>query len=49
MEHEIDRPIGAVSAVIQLLIYTPTLTYDHEVWVMTKRMRLQIEAAEMVA
>ncbi len=28
-------------------IYVPTLTYGHEFWVMTERMRLRIQAAEM--
>ncbi|KAL6466538.1 hypothetical protein MHYP_G00243420, partial [Metynnis hypsauchen] len=28
-------------------VYIPTLTYGHELWVMTKRMRLRIQAAEM--
>ncbi|KAK3559081.1 hypothetical protein QTP86_002998 [Hemibagrus guttatus] len=28
-------------------IYVPTLTYDHELWVMTKRVRSRIQAAEM--
>lgn len=28
-------------------IYIPTLTYDHELWVGTERMRLQIQEAEM--
>ncbi|KAK3510372.1 hypothetical protein QTP70_005671 [Hemibagrus guttatus] len=30
-------------------IYVPTLTYGHELWVMTKRVRSRIQAAEMVA
>ncbi|KAK3573272.1 hypothetical protein QTP86_019232 [Hemibagrus guttatus] len=28
-------------------IYVPTLTYGHELWVMTERVRFQIQAAEM--
>ncbi|KAK3561994.1 hypothetical protein QTP86_023347, partial [Hemibagrus guttatus] len=28
-------------------IYVPTLTYGHELWVMTKRVRSRIQAAEM--
>ena len=28
-------------------IYVPTLTYGHELWVVTKRMRSQIQAAQM--
>ncbi|MDF4341185.1 hypothetical protein P3480_25615, partial [Vibrio parahaemolyticus] len=28
-------------------IYVPTLTYGHELWVVTERMRSQIQAAEM--
>ncbi|KAL4005315.1 hypothetical protein ACER0C_005028 [Sarotherodon galilaeus] len=28
-------------------IYVPTLTYGHELWVVTERMRLRIQAAEM--
>ena len=28
-------------------IYIPTLTYGHELWVLTKRMRLRIQGAEM--
>jgi len=63
MEREIDRRIGAASAVIQALhrpvvvkkelnqkaklsiyrsIYFPTLTYGHELWVVTKRTRSRI-------
>ncbi len=29
-------------------IYVPTLTYGHELWVMTKRTRSRIQAAEMI-
>ena len=29
-------------------IYVPTLTYIHELWVGTKRMRSQIQAVEMI-
>ncbi|KAJ0019143.1 hypothetical protein NQD34_006712 [Periophthalmus magnuspinnatus] len=68
MEREIDRCIGAASAVMWSLyrsvevkkelspkaklsiywsIYVPTLTYGHELWVMTERTRSQIQAAEM--
>ncbi|KAJ0002535.1 hypothetical protein NQD34_007684 [Periophthalmus magnuspinnatus] len=68
MEREIDRRIGAASAVMRLLyrsvvvkkelspkaklsiyrsIYVPTLTYGHELWVMTERTRSWIQAAEM--
>jgi len=56
MEWEMDRRIGAVSAVMRGLywsivvkrsIYVPTLTYGHELWVVTERMRLPIQAAEM--
>ncbi|KAJ0004772.1 hypothetical protein NQD34_010986 [Periophthalmus magnuspinnatus] len=68
MEREIDRRIGAASAVMRSLyrsvvmkkelsrkaklsiyrsIYVPTLTYGHELWVMTKRTRSRIQAAEM--
>ncbi|XP_057696067.1 uncharacterized protein LOC130918404 [Corythoichthys intestinalis] len=67
-EREIDRRIGAASAVLRALnqslvvkrelsrkaklsiyrsIYIPTLTYGHEIWVMTERTRLRIQAAEM--
>ena len=28
-------------------IYVPTLTYGHEIWVMTERIRFRIQAAEM--
>lgn len=28
-------------------IYVPTLTHGHELWVVTYRMRLEIQAAEM--
>ena len=28
-------------------VYVPTLTYGHELWVMTERIRSQIQAAEM--
>ncbi|KAA0706920.1 hypothetical protein E1301_Tti002240 [Triplophysa tibetana] len=68
MEREIDRWIGAASAVMRSLyrsvvvkkelsrkaklsiyrsIYVPTLTYGHELWVMTERTRSRIQAAEM--
>ncbi|KAK7944758.1 hypothetical protein WMY93_000486 [Mugilogobius chulae] len=68
MEREIDRRIGAASAVMQSLyrtvvvkkelsrkaklsiyrsIYVPTLTYGHELWVMTERKRSRIQAVEM--
>ncbi|KAK7925839.1 hypothetical protein WMY93_008149 [Mugilogobius chulae] len=68
MEREIDRRIGAASAVMRSLyrtvvvkkelsrkaklsiyrsIYVPTLTYGHELWVMTERTRSQIQAVEM--
>ncbi|MDF4355550.1 hypothetical protein P3445_23995, partial [Vibrio parahaemolyticus] len=63
MEREIDRRIGAASAVMQALNWSivvkrelsqkaklsiywssnlPTLTYGHELWVVTERMRSQI-------
>jgi len=32
---------------IYWFIYIPTLTYGRELWVVTKRMRLWIQAAEM--
>ncbi|KAL0152538.1 hypothetical protein M9458_052261 [Cirrhinus mrigala] len=68
MEREIDRRIGAASAVMRSLyrsvvvkkelsckaklsiyrsIYILTLTYGHELWVMTERIRSRIQAAEM--
>ncbi|KAI3352435.1 hypothetical protein L3Q82_005389 [Scortum barcoo] len=68
MEREIDRQIGAASAVMRSVyrtavvkkelsrkaklsiyrsIYVPTLTYGHELWVMTERTRSRIQAAEM--
>ncbi|TWW81724.1 hypothetical protein D4764_01G0015390 [Takifugu flavidus] len=68
MEPEIDRRIGAASAVMRALnrsvlvkkelsrkaklsiyrsIYVPVLTYGHQCWVMTERMRSRIQAAEM--
>ena len=63
MEREIDRRIGAASAVLRALhrpvilkkelsliywsIYVPTLTYGHELWVVTERTRLRIQAAKM--
>ncbi|KAI3377359.1 hypothetical protein L3Q82_008400 [Scortum barcoo] len=68
MEREIDRRIGAASAVMRSVyrtvvvkkelsrkaklsiyrsIYVPTLTYGHELWVMTERTRSRIQAAEM--
>ncbi|KAI3355481.1 hypothetical protein L3Q82_018317 [Scortum barcoo] len=69
MEREIDRRIGAASAVMRSVYRTvvvkkelspkgealdlpvnlrlPTLTYGHELWVMTERTRSRIQAAEM--
>ncbi len=68
MEREIDRRIGAASAVMRSMywsvvvkkelshkaklsiyrsIYVLTLTYGHELWVMTERTRSRIQAAEM--
>ena len=68
MEREIDRRIGAASAVMRTLyssvvvkrelsrgaklsiyrsIFVPTLTYGHELWVVTERMRSRVQAAEM--
>uniref|UniRef100_A0A8C6P7M2 Reverse transcriptase domain-containing protein n=1 Tax=Nothobranchius furzeri TaxID=105023 RepID=A0A8C6P7M2_NOTFU len=67
LEREIDRRIGAASAVMRALyrsvmvkrelsekaklsiyrwIYVPTLTYGHELWVVTERTRPRIQAAE---
>jgi len=47
MEREMDRRIGAASAVMRALyrlsiyrsIYIPTLTYGHELWVVTGAVR----------
>ncbi|KAK3509140.1 hypothetical protein QTP70_020251 [Hemibagrus guttatus] len=36
-----------VKLLIYQSIYVPTLTYGHELWVMTKRIRSQTQAAEM--
>ncbi|XP_070404401.1 uncharacterized protein [Nothobranchius furzeri] len=68
LEREIDRWIGAASAVMRALyqsvmvkrelsqkakhsiyrsIYIPTLTYGHELWVVTERTRLRIQEAEI--
>ncbi|TWW59251.1 hypothetical protein D4764_06G0007810 [Takifugu flavidus] len=68
MEQEIDRRIGAASAVMRTLhwsvvvkrelsqkaklsiywsIFFPTLTYGHELCVMTERTRSQVQAAKM--
>ncbi|TWW77626.1 Ventricular zone-expressed PH domain-containing protein [Takifugu flavidus] len=68
MEREINRRIGAASAVVRALnrsivvkkklsrkaklsiyrsIYVPVLTYGHQRWVMTERMRSRIQATEM--
>nr|XP_049572422.1 uncharacterized protein LOC125965716 [Syngnathus scovelli] len=67
MEREIDRRIGAASAIMRTLyrsvvvkrelsqkaklsiyrsIYAPTLTYGHELWVVTERTRSRIQVAE---
>ncbi|MDF4350667.1 hypothetical protein P3435_23365 [Vibrio parahaemolyticus] len=32
---------------IYLSIYVPTLTYGHELWVVTERTRLRVQAAEV--
>ncbi|KAK3566125.1 hypothetical protein QTP86_026019 [Hemibagrus guttatus] len=58
MDREIDRWIGAAAAVVRSMyrsvvvsiyqsIYVPTLTYGHELWFMTERIRSRIQAAEM--
>nr|XP_054604257.1 uncharacterized protein LOC129165341 [Nothobranchius furzeri] len=68
LEREIDRWIGAASAVMRALyrsvvvkrelsqkeklsiyrwIYVPTLTYGHDLWVVTERTRSRIQAAKM--
>ncbi|KAK3525899.1 hypothetical protein QTP70_010953 [Hemibagrus guttatus] len=59
MDREIDRRIGAAAAVMRSMyrsvvvkkicqsIYVPTLTYGHELWVMTERVRSRIQAAKM--
>ncbi|TWW70932.1 hypothetical protein D4764_17G0004150 [Takifugu flavidus] len=68
MEQEIDRQIGAASAVMRTLhryvvvkrelsqkaklsiyrlILVPTLTYGHELWVMTERTRSRGQVAEI--
>ncbi|TWW71143.1 hypothetical protein D4764_17G0006260 [Takifugu flavidus] len=56
MEQEIDRWIGVASArdlsqkaklSIYRLIFIATLTYGHELWVMTERTRSRVQAAEM--
>ncbi|KAK0137162.1 Complement C3 [Merluccius polli] len=68
MEREMDRRIGAASAVMRALyqtvvvkrklsrkaklsiyqsIYVPTLTYGHQLWVVTESTRSRIQAAEM--
>jgi len=68
LEQEMDRWIGALSAVMRALlwfvvvkrelsqkakppiyfsIFVPTFTYGHEIWVVTKRTRLRIKAAEI--
>ena len=68
MEREINRRIGAASAVMRTLhrsvvvkrelsrkaklsiyqsIFVPTLTYGHELWVVTERTRSRVQAAEM--
>ncbi|KAK3523732.1 hypothetical protein QTP70_009253 [Hemibagrus guttatus] len=71
MDHEIDRQIGAVAAVMRSMylsvvvkkelsrkaklsinqsIYVPTLTYGHELWVMTKKLAgfVELDRAIMV-
>ena len=68
MEREIDRRIGAASAVMRTLhgsivvkrelrrkaklsfyhsIFVPALTDGHELWVVTERTRLRVQAADM--
>ncbi len=32
---------------IYKFVYIPTLTYDYELWVVTERMRLQIQAVKI--
>lgn len=41
-----DRQIGAVSVMMRS-IYVPTLTYGRELWIVTERKRLSIEAPEI--
>ncbi len=59
MEREMDRRIAAAAAVMKALywtiaklsiyqlIYVSAFTYGHELWIVTKRTRLWIQAAEM--
>ena len=55
---ELDTRIGKASAVMRALskkaklsifkaVFVPILTYGHESWVMTERMRSQVQASEM--
>ncbi|MDG2594891.1 hypothetical protein P7M37_24235, partial [Vibrio parahaemolyticus] len=46
MEREMNRRFGAASA-IYWSIYVPTLTYGHELWVVTERMRSRTQATEI--
>ncbi|KAL3968400.1 triosephosphate isomerase (TIM) [Sarotherodon galilaeus] len=47
-ELEIDRQIGAAAAVNTVpSIYDTALTYGHELWVLTEKTRLRMQAAEM--
>jgi len=58
MEQEMDRRIGAASAIMQALywsvvvkmycfIYVPRLTYGHKLCVVTERTRSRIQATKM--
>ncbi len=43
----VKRELKKAKLSIYQSIYVPTLTYGHELWVVTERMRLRIQAAEM--
>ncbi|TWW80631.1 hypothetical protein D4764_01G0004460 [Takifugu flavidus] len=41
------EPTGSCPKEIYRSIFVPTLTYGHELWVMTERTRSRVQAAEM--
>lgn len=46
-DHCDEERVGLQGKALSLLVYVLTLTYAHDLWVVNKRTRLKIQAAEM--